>query len=206
MISSNNIAVDSLIETFDNKKQLVADEAARLLYEEGYRDYLVAKQKAAQRLGCATDKANQPSNKDIHKAILVRRNTLASETETNHLRELRIVTIEAMSFLKSYSPMLVGGVADGTAGVHTPAIIHLFSPTAEEVMFFLEDNKLPFQTHERSMRIRGLQASYPLLRFYVDDFEVELVIFEEGAPSPMCAITGKAMKRMPIDSVRKLID
>ena len=188
-----------------NTRQLVADEAARLLYEEGYRDYLVAKKKAAQRLGCATDKANQPSNKDIHQAILVRRNTLASEKETKHLRELRKVAVEAMEFLKHYSPLLVGGVTDGTAGLYSPAIIHLFSPTVEEVMFYLDDNKLPFQTHERSMRIRGLQASYPLLRFYADDFEIELVIFEEGAPAPVCSITGKAMKRLSINSVRKLI-
>lgn len=202
---SEKASVTNPINTQINKRQLVADEAARLLYEEGYRDYLVAKQKAAQRLGCATDKANQPSNKDIHQAILVRRNTLASEKETCHLHELREVAIEAMTFLNAYSPMLVGAVTDGTAGMHTPAVIHLFSPTAEEVMFYLEDNKLPFQTHERSMRMRGLQVSYPLLRFYADDFEIELVIFEEGAPAPTCTITGKPMKRIPIDSVRKLL-
>ncbi len=202
---SDKLSVTSSAYTQANNRQLVADEAARLLYEEGYRDYLVAKQKAAQRLGCATDKANQPSNKDIHQAILVRRNTLASEKETHHLHELREVAIEAMEFLQSYSPVLVGAVADGTAGMHTPAVIHLFSPTAEEIMFYLEDNNIPFQTHERSMRMRGLQVSYPLLRFYADDFEIELVIFEEGAPAPACAVTGKAMKRMPIDSVRKLL-
>jgi hypothetical protein len=189
-----------------NNRQLVANEAARLLYEEGYRDYLVAKKKAAIRLGCAIDKASQPSNKEIHQAILQRRQDLASEKETRHLFELRKVAIEAMEFLQAYNPMLVGAVTDGTAGLHTPAVIHLFSPTAEEIMFFLEDNNLPFQTHERVVRIHGQQVTYPLLRFYADDFEIELVLFEEGAPAPVSSITNKAMKRLPLSAAKKLLE
>ncbi len=191
--------------TLTNNRQVIANEAARLLYEEGYRDYFVAKQKAAQRLGCATDKSNQPTNQEIHQALLKRRQTLATEEENLQLQELRKVALEAMEFLQAYLPMLVGGVTDGTAGIHSPAILHLFSATPEEVMFFLEDNKIPFQTQERSVRIRGMRITYPLLRFYADDFEIELVIFEEGAPAPISAITGKAMERLPINTVRKLI-
>lgn len=192
--------------TLSNNRQLVANEAARLLYEEGYRDYQVAKIKAAQRLGCSSDKAHQPSNIEIHQAILDRRESLASEKETLHLQELRKVALEAMEFLQPYSPMLVGAVIDGTAGLHTPVVIHLFSPTAEEVMFFLEDNKLPFQIHERTIRIRGKQCCIPLLRFFADDFEIELMIFDEGSPAPISAITGKAMKRFSIKASKTLFD
>ena len=191
--------------TVTNNRQLVADEAARLLYEEGYRDYLVAKQKAARRLGCVADKSSQPTNMEIHQSLLQRISTLATEKENNHLRQLRKVAMEAMVFLREYSPMLVGAVMDGTAGVHTPATVHLFAPTVEEVMFFLDDNHIPFQTNERTMRVRGKQLTYPLLRFFADDYEIELVIFEEGAPAPVSSITGKAMKRMHLGALRKLL-
>lgn len=189
-----------------SNRQLIADEAARLLYEEGYRDYQVAKKKAAIRLGCAVDKASQPSNKEVYKAILLRSQHLVSEKEKDHLFELRKVAIEAMEFLQKYNPMLVGSAIDGTAGLHSPAIIHLFSSTAEEVMFFLEDNKLPFQTDERTFRLRGQQTNYPLLRFYADDFEIELILFEEGAPAPVSSITGKAMKRLSLKWARKSLE
>ena len=191
--------------SMSNNRQLVADEAARLLYEEGYRDYLVAKKKAAQRLGCGSEKASQPTNMEVHAAILLRRELHASKKETRHLHDLRTVALEAMEFLQPYAPLLAGSVADGSAGLHSPATIHLFSPTAEEVMFFLQDHHIPFQTHERMLRIRGQQSSFPLLRFYADEFEIELVIFEEGDPPPMSTISGKAMKRLSISAVRNLL-
>jgi len=188
-----------------HNRQLIANEAARLLYEEGYRDYFLAKQKAAQRLGCMTDKSNQPTNQEIHQALLHRCQTLATEKEGLQLLEIRQVAIEAMEFLQAYSPKLVGAVMDGTAGIYTPVMIHLFAPTAEEVMFFMGDNKIPFQTDEKRVQVRGQHVSYPLLRFFADDFEVELVIFEEGSPAPVSTITGKAMQRLSIGAVKKLI-
>ncbi len=191
--------------TIAHSRQMIANEAARLLYEEGYRDYFLAKQKAARRLGCVTDKSNQPTNQEIHQALLERRQTLATQKENVHLQEMRKVVLEAMEFLQAYSPMLVGAVADGTAGIHSPATIHLFASTTEEVMFFLGDNKIPFQTQERNVRIRGKQTTYPLLRFYADDFEIELVVFEESTPAPVSPITGKAMQRWSVNAVRKLI-
>ncbi len=188
-----------------NNRQLIAAEAARLLYEEGYRDYLVAKKKAAQRLGCATDKACQPTNKEIHAAILLRRKLHASDEETRYLLELRKVALEAMEFFQQYSPLLAGSVVDGSAGLYAPATLHLFATSAEEVIFFLQDQKLPFQIHERSYRMHGRQLSYPLLRFYADEFEIELVIFEEGTPAPTSHISGKSMKRLTIKELEALI-
>jgi len=188
-----------------HNRQLIANEAARLLYEEGYRDYFLAKQKAAQRLGCMTDKSSQPTNKEIHQALLHRCQTLSTEKEDLHLLEMRQVAIEAMEFLQAYSPVLAGAVMDGAAGIYTPVMIHLFAPTAEEVMFFMGDNQIPFQTDEKRVQIRGQHVGYPLLRFFADDFEVELVIFEEGSPAPVSAITGKAMQRLSTHAVKKLI-
>ena len=189
-----------------HNRQLIANEAARLLFEEGYKDYFLAKQKAARRLGCATDKSNQPTNQEVHQALQLRCKTESTQKEQLHLAEAREVAIEAMEFLQAYSPMLVGAVMDGTAGIHTPVTLHLFAPTAEEVMFFMGDNEIPFQTDEKRMQLRGQHINYPLLRFFADDFEIELVVFEESAPAPISTITGKAMQRLKVDAVKKLLD
>ena len=49
----------------DELRQLVAEEAARLIYEEGFKDYRVAKLKAAEQLGVFNQHAAQPSNEQI---------------------------------------------------------------------------------------------------------------------------------------------
>jgi hypothetical protein len=187
-------------------RQMIAEEAARLLHEEGYRDYLLAKNKAVERLGYSGNKTLQPTNQEIHDAFLMRKQSFESKEEKQHLKELRQIAREAMEFLKDFSPQLTGSVMDGTTGFHTPITLHLYSSAPEEVIMFLADHKIPFQTHERKLRTRGKQESHPLLRFYVDDKEIELVLLDsEQSTPPTCPISGKAMKRMNIKAVKQLI-
>ena len=190
-------------------REFITEEAARLLHEEGYRDYHLAKQKAAARLGASgsTNKANQPSNSEIYSALRARCTLYANEESKHHLNELRKVAIEAMDFLQQYSPQLTDSVMDSTAGKHSPVTIHLFPPTPEEVMFFLKDNKIPYQTDERRVSIKNKQEIVTLLRFFADDFEIELILFDEAGirTPPISTITGKATKRISIEEVKKLL-
>ena len=195
--------------TYSPSRKLIAEEAARLLHEEGYRDYHLAKQKAVTRLG-ETDGSNrisQPSNNEIYNALLSRCTLYANEESKQHLNELRKVAIEAMTFLYKYSPLLTGSVMDSTAGKHAPITLHLFSSSPEEIIFFLEDNRIPFQTDERKITIKNKQEVAPLLRFFADDFEIELLLLSNANSSiaPISAITGKAMKRVSIKEVKKLL-
>lgn len=195
--------------TYSSIRELIAEEAARLLHEEGYRDYHLAKQKVVARLGVAanTKKTNQPSNSEIYNALLRRCALYTNKESKHHLNELRKVAIEAMDFLQQYSPRLTDSVMDSTAGKHSPVTLHLFPPSPEEVMFFLEDNKIPFQTHEKRITIKNKQEIVPLLRFFADDFEVELILLDEACirMAPISVITGKAMKGISIKEVKKLL-
>jgi hypothetical protein len=190
----------------NHKKEQLIQEAARLLYEEGYRDYQLAKQKATERLGIKNKSENQPSHLEIHHALVKYSTLFATEKNKQHLNELRKIALEAMGFLKPYSPRLTGHVMDGTAGLHAPITLHLFAETAEEVMFFLGDNNIPFQTHEQQHIIRNKKSKIPLLVFYVDDIEVELLLLPEGNVRipPMNPITGKKMQHIAIEEVKKL--
>lgn len=192
----------------NHKKERIAQEAARLLYVEGYRNYQLAKQKAAEQLGMGNNTTNQPSHLEIHHALMKYATLFSTEENQRHLNELRKIAIEAMEFLKNYSPRLTGHVMEGTAGLHAPITLHLFAETAEEVMFFLDDNNIPFQTHEQQHTIRNKKSKIPLLVFYVDDIEVELLLLPEGnvRVPPISKITGKKMWHIAIEEAKKLCE
>lgn len=180
-------------------RHLVADEAARLIYEEGMRDYRLAKLRAAENLGVRLQGSAQPTNEEVEEAIHQRIQLFDADTQPALLRHHREVALEAMDFLQAYHPYLTGAALEGTSSPYSAVTLYLSADSVEEVMFFLEDQHIPFQTHERRTRLGSKKQDYfPLLRFYVDDVEVELMVFphdDRFAGAPISPITGKAMKR-----------
>lgn len=189
---------------------LVAEEAARLIYEEGYRDYRIAKLRAAEHFGIGTLKTAQPTNEEIEAAIHTRIRLFDTDTQPQVLRHHRQVALETMYFLESFNPYLVGAALEGTSSPHSTITLLLNAETAEEVIFFLSDQGIPFQTHERNLRFGNRKAEYfPLLRFYADDIEIELMIVpheDRFASAPISPITGKAMKRADSRKVATLLN
>ena len=185
--------------TMDELRTLIAEEAARLIYEEGYRDYRIAKLRAAEQFGVGAQIASQPTNDEIETAIHQRIRLFDAESQPRLLRQHREVALEAMDFLRNYHPYLTGAALEGTTSEHSAVTLHLAAESAEDVIFYLEDQRIPFQTFERKVRFGSKKPEYfPLLRFYVDDVEVELMIFPDDdrfAGSPISPITGKATKR-----------
>ena len=52
----------------ERARQVVAQEAARLIIDHGIRDYRIAKQKAAERLG-VVGRGSLPGNTEIESAV-----------------------------------------------------------------------------------------------------------------------------------------
>ncbi len=196
--------------TSEELRGLVAEEAARLIYEEGMRDYRLAKLRAAEQLGASLQGSSQPSNEEVEAAIHNRIRLFDSATQPALLRHHREVALEAMDFLRDYRPYLTGAALEGTSSPHSPVTLFLSAESPEEVLFFLEDQKIPFQTHERKARFGSRKAEYyPLLRFYADDVEVELMIFpydDRFASAPISPVTGKATKRADHKKVAALLE
>ncbi|QTR52430.1 hypothetical protein [Thiothrix unzii] len=190
-------------------RNLVAEEAARLIYEEGFRDYRLAKLRAAEQLGASTPTA-QPTNEEIETAIHERIRLFDADTQPKLLQQHREVALEAMDFLQTYHPYLTGAALEGITSPHSAVTLLLGADSAEEVMFFLEDHKIPFQTHDRRVRFGSKKPEYfPLLRFYVDEIEVELMIFPHNdrfTQAPISPVTGKAMKRADRKKVAALLN
>ncbi len=92
-------------------RNLVAEEAARLIYEEGFRDYRLAKLRAAEQLGASTPTA-QPTNEEIETAIHERIRLFDADTQPKLLQQHREVALEAMDFLQTYHPYLTGAALE----------------------------------------------------------------------------------------------
>ena len=111
-------------------RKALAQEAARIMSEQGIDDYGLAKRKAAERLG-ASDIAVLPKNTEIEAALAAHQRMFEAHTHTSELSGLRRTALQAMRLLKRFDPRLVGPVLSGTASAHSEVNLHLFAEGAE---------------------------------------------------------------------------
>lgn len=178
-------------------KNLLAQECARLMAEEGIKDFRTAKRKAASRLAI-NDKAALPDNIEIEQALLERHRLFHAKEQADRLRSLRQTALEAMLFLVRFRPKLVGPTLTGTAGAHASIQLHLFADTPKDVLLFLMEHSIPVATSEcRFKRNNGDSISLPAVSFEADDALVELTIFaplDEREP-PRSPVDGRPLRR-----------
>lgn len=186
---------------------LLAQKSAQILLESGMRDFHAAKQKAALQLGVKETK-NLPNNSEIEQALTEYQRLFHKESQVEHLEKLRKIAIEAMQFLDSFHPCLVGSVLSGTADAHSVIRLHIFSDTIESVGFHFQDKNIPCELAERRLRISSDQyQNYSTYEFIVDDVQVELVVFlPKQKKIPLSPIDGKPMKRADITEVEMLLN
>jgi hypothetical protein len=187
-------------------RQLIIEEAARIILDEGVIDYGLAKRKAAERLGAGQTR-NLPRNAEIDDAVHARQRLFEDHESRSELARLRSVALEAMTLLEVFQPRLVGPVLEGVVNGRDEVTLHLFADSVEEVIFHLEDRGIRWRGDER--RLRGAQGyvSYPVVAFAGPDAQVEAVVFplkgiRQAPPSP---VDGKPMRRAGIREVRELL-
>lgn len=191
----------------EHMRQLLAQRTAQILLDSGTRDFLAAKQKAAQQLG-ATDTKSLPNNSEVELALSEYQRLFHATSQPEHLEKLRKIAIEAMQFLDVFKPRLVGSVLSGTADQHSIIRIHIFSDTVESVGFYFQDKNLPCELGERRLRISADDyQNYSTYEFIVDDIQIELVVFlPKQKQTPLSPIDAKPMKRADITEVELLLN
>ncbi len=184
----------------------VAHEAARIILEEGVRDYQLAKRKAVDRIG-ANDRVPLPRNLEIEQAIRERQQLFFTEEDYSHQSALWRAALAAMTFLRTFSPRLVGEVLRGTAGKHSLVNLHVFADAAEEVLFQFLNAGIPYQCAERRIRFKNEVKSYPSVHYLETEIEIEIVVFppEKLRQAPISAIDGKPMQRAEISVVKRKV-
>lgn len=189
-------------------RERLVQEAARIMADEGIKDYWQAKRKAAQHLG-APDTRNMPTNREIQDALRSYQRLFQADSQPHRLRALRRLAVEAMEFLGRFRPRLVGSVLDGSAGPYSDVNLHVFADTSEEVALFLMDNGIPFETQERRLRFgKDDYANLTVYRFSADGEIVDLTVFGEAGrkEAPRSRVDGEAMERAKIEDVRALLE
>lgn len=185
----------------------LAQEAARIMVESGNQDFLLAKRKAAAHLG-AQDTRQLPSNQEIEQALIEYQRLFRSNTQPQALHELRKIALRAMQFFRDYEPRLVGPVLAGTADAHTPVTLHVFSDTPEDISFTLMENRIPFETLDKNLRLGNDEhETFPGFRFIAEETQVEVIIFpvSRRLPSPLSPVDARPMQRANMDTVAQLV-
>jgi hypothetical protein len=191
----------------DLLRQAVAEEAARIMREQGVDDFLQAKRKAADRLG-VTDASILPRNTEVEAALVAHQRLFGAERHEAGLVALRRSALEAMRLMADFQPRLVGPVLTGTASPHSEITLHLFSESPEAVSIRLEERGVPHEVLERRLRYeRDRTVSYPALRFVAGRQTVDAVVFPlDGIrQAPSSPVDGKPMRRASAAEVEALL-
>lgn len=192
----------------DRSRALVAQEAARLIVDQGIRDYRVAKKKAAEKLGLGT-RSSLPGNVEIEQAVSDHLLLFLGDHHLELLYALRRTALITMQMLEHFSPRLVGPVLAGTADVNSAVNLHLFTDESERVAFHLGDLQLNFKSYERRLKTRRNQvATYPGFEFRHEHNIVQATVFPYDGmrQAPISPIDGKPMKRADMGAVQLLME
>lgn len=139
-------------ENSQQLRQLIAQQAARMMAEDGISDFAYAKKKAGRQFD-SLDNSVLPSNTEIEEELKLYNALFLSDEQPENLINLRKSALFTMQLLEKFNPHLTGSVLDGTAGLGSETHIHLFADSLKDVEIFLLNQDIPFETNEKSYRV-----------------------------------------------------
>jgi hypothetical protein len=191
----------------DRARRVLAQEAARIIVEQGIQDYRVAKIKAAERLGMSA-RGSLPGNTEIETAVSEHLQLFGRESHLDLLRVLRRAALSAMEMLAPFTPRLVGPVLQGTASANSPVNLHVFADNAETVAIRLQECSVQYRPFERRLKSRRDRAeTFAAFRFTQDESAIEATVFPiDGVrQAPISPVDGKPMRRADKSAILKLL-
>lgn len=202
-------------ENLHQLRQLIAQQAARMMAEEGISDFAYAKKKAGRQFN-AVDNLSLPSNAEIEEELRLYNQLFLSEEQPENLQTLRKNALFTMQLLEKFNPHLTGAVLDGTAGLGSETHIHLFADSLKEVEMFLLNLDIPFETNEKSYRLindgkRDKKANprkkVPVFSLETEAGAIKLSVFEvdEIRVATKRATDGSNAERATISEVMGLV-
>lgn len=186
----------------------LAQEAARLMAEEGVRDFRFAKRKAAQHLGLDPRSLHWPTNLEIEQAVDAHQRLFRADSQYAHVRELREIARAAMHLLDGFEPRLVGTVLAGTASDYPLVQLHVFSDDPERVALFLMERNIPHEISARKLKYgNGAQREHAVYRFVAGDTPIDLTVFEVDGirEAPLSPVDGRPMRRASLPELERLL-
>ena len=165
----------------DLMREQLAQQAAKLMAENGITDHAFAKRKAARQLG-ASDTQHLPSNQEVDEALHSYRTLYQRDSHPAILDLLRREALEAMRLLSQFHPYLTGSVLSGTAGETSDINLMLYSDDSKAVLLFLLKNNIEFEDGEWTIRIGGHMESVPSYTMESESgTKIHIIVLPESA-------------------------
>lgn len=155
----------------------IAQQAARLMAEDGLDDFGAAKRKAARQLG-VSDTRNLPDNAEVEAALRVHQTLYQADEQPERLARLRETAMGMMRLLARFDPHLTGAVLTGTAGRHSRVELHLYTDNGKEVELFLLDRGLQYRAGEARFWAGDDPRLVPVFEIETSDAPVAVYVFE----------------------------
>lgn len=175
--------------------------------DTGLRDFHSAKEKARTRLDLG-DAVGLPSNAEIDGAV-ADQISIFGDHSSDELRNLGLRRAkELMLFLQYFKPRLSGALPQSAVTPHTPIELHVFVPTPEDLLRFLNQSRVPHEVRDKRLRFGGgTERRLPVIGFCFDDAEIELTVFsaQRYQSPPLSPIDGRPMPRLTLRSVNELL-
>jgi hypothetical protein len=195
----------------DKMRRLIAQEAARIMYQEGVREYRDAKRKAARQFG--VEKAlslgsHLPSNAEIHGELQRLIGLFEEKAQPERLLRLRLLALRQMEILAPFQPYLVGSVLSGAVTARSDIDLHLFAESCEEVEQLLNQEGIAYELEVVTIRRGGEFFEYPHVYLDADGVVVECTVYprEDRHRTAKSSITGRPMERATTKRVKRLVE
>jgi hypothetical protein len=188
-------------------RERLAQEAARLMAENGIEDFGLAKRKAAERLG-VRGRGGLPTNAQIEASLVERQRLFEPESHDRRLADLRRIAAEVMLELEAFAPRLVGAVLAGTATINSPVELHVFADAPELVAAALDDAAGVRDVQRRVRLDADTIVQMPGFTFARGGEEVEVIVFPERSAhhAPLSPVNQRPMRRAGRAAVLALLD
>tara|TARA_B110000114_G_scaffold6992_1_gene7122 strand:+ start:197 stop:826 length:630 start_codon:yes stop_codon:yes gene_type:complete len=165
-----------------NMKVSVANLAAQMIMEEGIKDYLYAKKKAAKSLGL-NEKASLPTNSQIDKAIDDFNKIFNPNIDIEFLQQFKTHALEIMDIFKNFKPHLMNQLSEGIIPKFPEIKINLFADNLKDVEYVLLNSELSYDFKEVKMNNKvgkNLIKSIPTI--YLDNLSIpaEIKVYFEN--------------------------
>jgi predicted nucleotidyltransferase len=194
----------------DRIRRMIAREAARLMYEDGVKEYRDAKRKAAKDFGpekVLSLGSHLPSNAEIHAELARLIRMHEGDVQPERLLRMRLLALSFLEMFAPFRPFLVGSVLTGTVTERSDIDLHLFADSPEEIEMFLQEQDIPFDSEVVTIRHGGEIQDYPHLYLEEDGIVIDCTVYRRGERHrrPVSSITGRPMERADAARLRKLI-
>lgn len=191
----------------DRLRQLIAQEAARLMYFRQEKEYHRAKLKAARRIcGRQPREAELPSNREIRDYIAMLARMYEGERRSQKLDDMRREALRVMRILEAFRPKLVGSVLTGHVREGSDIDIHVFSDSVEAVCHALEQEGIYPEVEEKVVRKEGELRRFTHIHFETR-YPFELTVYPANMVGHVfrSSITGRPMERASIAQLAALV-